>query len=200
MLTTDFNPADALNCRTEGPAVYIGFWGEYNNASLYGNWLNLSEINSAEDIQACIQYLRENHATPESPYLREEWMIQDSQNLPRELMGENPDLEKLAEFSQTAEEVGEEDLPALLAACNNLGQIIDADQFSEAFCGYWDSLGDYAQQTAEDCAGSREEIELMSRWPFNCIDWDSAGEELRLGGDVWTERIEGEGLAIFRNI
>jgi len=195
-----FDPRDALKSPEDRPGVYMGFWGEYNSGSYWGNWIDLGQIESKEDLEACIQYLREKHCQPGEENLREEWMIQDSQNLPSELQGENPDLEKLAEFSQTAQEVGEENLAALLAACNNLGQLLDADQFQECFCGYWDSLARYAMELADQTAGTPHELELMDRWPFNCIDWEAAGRELRLGGDVWTEFIDGEGLAVFRNI
>lgn len=34
---------------------------------------------------------------------------------------------------------------------------------------------DYARQFAEDCCGMEDDV----RWPFNCIDWEQAAEELK---------------------
>ena len=154
------------------PAYIWDSGGNTTAEAITGTGLTLGQIESKEDLEACIQYLRGKHCLPGEENLREEWMIQDSQNLPAELRGENPDLEKLAEFSQTAQEIGADDLQAYLKACDCLGYVLDASDFQDAFAGYWDSVEDYAMELAEDCAGSREEVELMSRWPFNCIDWE----------------------------
>ena len=195
-----FNPGDALKSPGDGPGIYMGFWGEYNSGSYWGNWIDLGEINSVDDLNACIKFLRELMPQLGHEHLREEWMIQSSQKIPAELSGENPDLKKLASFAETAQEIGSEDLDAYLKACDCLGYVLDESDFRDAFCGYWDSVEDYAMQLAEDCAGSREEAELTSRWPYNCIDWQQAGRELEIGGDIWTGFVDGKGLAIFRNI
>ena len=55
----------------------------------------------------------------------------------------------------------------------------------------WDSLADYAQELAEDCgmlSGHRgsPDSDITHSWPFTCIDWERAGRELEMGGDIWT--------------
>jgi antirestriction protein len=58
------------------------------------------------------------------------------------------------------------------------------EQFEEAYCGEWESLGDYAEELATDI-GEVTETQL-AMWPFTCIDWEQAGRELELGGEVWS--------------
>ena len=195
-----FNPAKALRCTHNGPAVYCGFWGCYADASLYGEWIDLRQADTADKINACIQLLR-LAAPARHAHNVEEWMFQDSQDLPNRFRTENPELSELEQYLEDLEEIEEADLPAFEAFCANFHDPQTADDFHEAFAGYWDSVEDYAMEMAEECAGSREEIELMSRWPFNCINWEKAGRELEIGGDIWsTNYINGKGYAIFRNI
>ena len=194
------NVKAAFNYPGSGPAVYMGFWGCYNDSDLYGAWLNLTEAKTADHINGLIQLLR-LAAPPKHNHNTEEWMIQDSQDLPSEFRTENPDLKKLETYLETIEEIAEDDLEAFKVFNDNFGETQSADDFIDAFGGYWDSIEDYAMQLAEDCEGSKEESELASRWPYNCIDWERAARELEIGGDIWSSKyIDGKGYAIFRNI
>lgn len=55
------------------------------------------------------------------------------------------------------------------------------EAFYEAYAGAWDSPADFAQQLAEDVGDIKWE-DLA--WPFTCIDWERAGNELMMG-DYW---------------
>ncbi len=70
------------------------------------------------------------------------------------------------------------------------------EQFEESYVGEFDSLGDYAQELATDIGdvtGSQ-----LTMWPFTCIDWERAGRELEMGGDVWTADASADRVWIFR--
>ena len=59
--------------------VYVGTYGKYNNGSLFGAWLNLSDYLDKEDFyEAC----RELHKDEEDA----EFMFQDWENVPGELL------------------------------------------------------------------------------------------------------------------
>lgn len=56
---------------------------------------------------------------------------------------------------------------------------------------------DYAQQLAEDIG---EASELATRWPYTCIDWANAWEELRLGDGYRLCDIGGDNWLVFRSV
>ena len=79
---------------TENPSLYVGTYAKYNNGSIEGEWLNLSDYSDADEfLEAC----KELHADEEDPEL----MFQDYEGFPEcfysESMGEN-ELEKLFKF------------------------------------------------------------------------------------------------------
>lgn len=62
--------------------VYVGTYGKYNNGSLFGSWLDLSDYSDKEDFyEAC----REIHKDEEDA----EYMFQDWENVPENLIGES---------------------------------------------------------------------------------------------------------------
>ena len=62
--------------------VYVGTYGKYNNGSLFGAWLDLSDYLNKEDFyEAC----RELHKDEEDA----EFMFQDWENVPEGLIGES---------------------------------------------------------------------------------------------------------------
>lgn len=73
------------------------------------------------------------------------------------------------------------------------------ERFEDEFRGTWDSIGEYAEELATDCAGSREDADRLrgGEWPYSCIDWERAGRELVMGGDVWTADAGGGSVHVF---
>lgn len=57
-----------------------------------------------------------------------------------------------------------------------------------------DLAGEYAYELASDTI---EDFEAKSsQWPFTCIDWENAGRELVIGGDVAEFEADGERMLI----
>lgn len=195
------NVSAALKMPDDGPAIYAGFYGCYASGSLYGSWINLNEAKTADHINGLIDLLRlaasDEHKIQNN---LEEVMIQDSQGLPDSLRSESLDFAELESYLESIDEISEDEKPAYDFYCSNFSEAQNADDFREAFCGYYESEEDYAQQLWEDCA-TTEEREAARRWPLNCIDWEHAARELRYGGDIYSSNyIIGHGYAIFRNI
>ena len=65
-----------------------------------------------------------------------------------------------------------------------------SEQFEAVFEGEFEDLASYAEQLAADVTTAD-----FDAWPVSCIDWERAGRELILGGDIWIA--EGVGLAIY---
>ena len=63
-------------------SVYVGTYAKYNNGSLFGAWLNLSNYSDKEEFyEAC----RELHKDEEDA----EYMFQDYENIPEALISES---------------------------------------------------------------------------------------------------------------
>ena len=80
---------------------------------------------------------------------------------------------------------------------------IDCENFQDAYCGEAEGCteeragADYAADLFED-SGTRESS--YDGWPFSCIDWDQAWEELRLSDGYRLHRISGDTWAVFRAV
>ena len=183
-----FDPVDAMTGIGDGPAIYMGFWGLYNDANLYGNWIKLEEANTAEKIEQCIDFLRQKYSNPQDHNL-EEWMVQDHENLPRCLHGENPDLDKIEEFMTALEDIGADNIEPYLMACDNQHSIIDADDFRDCFYGIYDSEEDFCQQFHDDNGSDLGPL-------ANHIDWESVWRDFDCDG--WhSKRLTNGDVAIF---
>lgn len=71
-------------------------------------------------------------------------------------------------------------------------------EFEDAYAGTWSSEADFAQDLATDIWDEGYGNRL--RWPFTCIDWNDAWEELRIGGDYYSIRDERGDLYFYRNL
>lgn len=200
-LNTEINVRDAFKLPDEGPAIYVGFWGCYNDGDLYGSWVDLSIATTADQIEACIELIRA--AAPEKHHdfnNLEEFMVQDSQGLPDTLRGENPDLNKIETYLETLQQMANDaELQAYQWYCNNFSELQDYQDFQDAFCGWHESGEDYAMELFEGCA-TREQTEAAQQWPLNCIDWEKAWRELSYDGHWISNWTPGHGYAVFRDI
>lgn len=72
--------------------VYVGTYNKYNNGSLFGKWLDLSDYSDKDEfLEAC----RELHKDEQDPEL----MFQDYENIPEALISESWLSEKFFEAS-----------------------------------------------------------------------------------------------------
>lgn len=83
--------------------------------------------------------------------------------------------------------------------------------FNDAYRGFWDSEREFAMNDADDAESTlkhalaayevgpygkpRPAADVDIPWPFNCIDWDMATDEL-FNGDYWSARGNG-GVHVF---
>ena len=71
--------------------VYVGTYNKYNNGSLFGKWLDLSDYSDKDEfMEAC----RELHKDDQDP----EFMFQDYENIPEALISESWLSEKFFEL------------------------------------------------------------------------------------------------------
>lgn len=195
------------------PQVWVGCLACYNAGDLVGEWFDATD--APTDVEDFNQRVEASTRVSNVHILEahEELWVFDHENFHGLLTGEcSPAV--AAEIAGVLARVDEPEAFALfvdreLGGYGYAQADWDAavEQFGDAFCGYFDSEADYAQELADEAGmlsvpndeyGRRDRRDLSSVWPFSCIDWDRAWNELRIGGDNWSEYVAGKGYAIFR--
>jgi antirestriction protein len=171
------------------PRIYVASLSDYNTGRLHGRWIDATQ--DAEDIAAEVHAMLAS--SPE--HGAEEWAIHDFENFAGIHLGEWESFETVATVAQLLEEHG----AAFAAWYSNESRDIADDlgsMFEEEYAGEWSSVADYAEELAEDMGGVPDDLS----WPLSCIDWERAGRELELGGDIWTVQTADFGVYVFRGV
>ncbi len=157
--------------------VYVGTYRKYNEGSIFGEWLQLSDHNSREEFyNAC----RELHNDEEDP----EFMFQDYENIPDGLISESWMSPKLFEVIQELENMSSEIQQAFLIWCsNNHSNFSDKEitdlitEFENDFIGEYDSEEDFARELIENRSD-------LNDFALQYFDYESYARDLFLG-DYW---------------
>ena len=131
--------------------VYVGTYGKYNNGSLFGAWLDLSDYSDKEEFyEAC----RELHKDEEDA----EYMFQDWENVPECLIGESWISENFFTLRDAVEDLGDTEQEAFFVWCNYKCHDLseeDADDliraFQDEYIGQYDDEEDFATQIVAEC-------------------------------------------------
>ena len=92
--------------------VYVGTYNKYNNGSLFGKWLDLSDYSGKDEfLEAC----RELHEDEQDPEL----MFQDIENIPEALISESWLSDKFFEFRDAIEKLSETQQEAFFVWCDH---------------------------------------------------------------------------------
>ena len=129
----------------------------------------------------------------------EEWAIHDHEGFAGLIKSEWPDLDELAAAAEILAGDDDDQRRGLLWLVNDRGcSITEAiDQCGDVRTYQADALdlaADYAQELAADVI--EDFHDRSSQWPFNCIDWASAGKELEMGGDIDLTEQDGERFVV----
>ena len=150
-----------LKIKALEPAVYVGTYGKYNNGSIDGKWLALSNYENADAFyKAC----RELHSDDPDP----EFMFQDNENMPCEF-GESGDI---AEVYKLLEIIKDLDLDADVIRAG-IALNIPLESIEDAYYGKYSSDIEFAEDYAE-----MRGFEEPMNWPFIHIDWQEAARNL----------------------
>jgi antirestriction protein len=145
-------------------ALYVGTYAKYNNGSIYGKWVKLSDYSDAEGF---LEYCRELHSDEEDP----EFMFQDFEGFPSSFYSESmscDELEKLLEYVNMNED--DRELLELYADATgyNITEVNLRDA-QDAHHGSADSEADFAERMAEECGDIPRDL---PRWIV--IDWEAS--------------------------
>ena len=142
---------------TATPRVYIASLSDYNNGSLLGEWFDLTDYNSADEVLEAIHNMLKGYDTEQGTaenmgQAREEWAARDFENLPQGLYSEMFDFAAYYEYAEALDRMDEAEIEAFTDYCENLGECMNAGQldgFRDAYNGHHDSEESFADQLAE---------------------------------------------------
>ena len=138
--------------------VYVGTYGKYNNGSLFGAWLDLSDYADKEEFyEAC----RELHKDEEDA----EFMFQDYENIPENLISESWISGNFFTLRDAVEKLGDTEQEAFFVWCNYKSHDLseeDADDlvrhFWDEYQGQYDDEEDFAYRIVEECYLKGQEV------------------------------------------
>jgi antirestriction protein len=141
--------ADTINIAEA--SVYVGTYRKYNDGSLAGAWLELKDY---ADIDGFYEACAALHQDEEDP----EYMFQDYENIPRDLVSESWISDKIFEVLKALEGLNENETEAFSIWCNNGHYDLSNDDpddlirsFRDEYRGQYRSEEDFATEYVADC-------------------------------------------------
>ena len=129
--------------------IYVCTYKKYNEGSIFGEWLDLSDYSDKEEfLQACAE-LHKDETDPE-------FMFQDYENIPECFISESSISEKLFDIINRIDEI--DNIEAFETYLNWRGCDLENDDFDslksdfeDAYIGEYNSKEDYAYGFVEKC-------------------------------------------------
>lgn len=164
----------------DAPRIYVGTYAKYNDGSIDGEWVDLTQFDSYEEF---VDHCRELHSDEEDP----EFMIQDYEGFPRKWYHEaglptEDEFDNINEFYMMDDSKKE----AFEVFVNYTG-LDSIEDFEEAYVGEFNSPEDFGSY-AVDSYGFPDDAEYY-------IDYESFGRDLTMDwhqGDPDETDAEGE--------
>lgn len=130
--------------------VYVGTYKKYNEGSLNGGWLDLYDYSDKEEFyEAC----KDLHMDENDP----EFMFQDWENIPDELISESYLSEKFFDLRNELDNLTDTEKEAFCTWINYIGYTIadnDAtdliNEFQDSYIGEYNDEEDFAYQIVEE--------------------------------------------------
>lgn len=159
--------------------IYVGTYAKYNEGSIFGKWMDLSNYSDSEEFYAACKELHSDEADPEL-------MFQDWENIPSSLIGESwlsenifAVIEAVGNLSETQQEA----FAAWLSFTSNNIASEDIDDLIESFeddyQGQYESEEDYAEEVVDQCYD-------LPDFAKTYFDYEKFARDLFIG-DYWYE-------------
>lgn len=159
--------------------IYVGTYAKYNNGSIYGKWLDLSDYSDKEEFyEAC----HELHGDEPNA----EFMFQDWENIPSSLIGESWLSDNLFEVIEAVSELDENEREAFYIWLNDGNRDMDTedingliDSFRDDYQGNYKDEEDYAYEIIEQCYD-------LPEFALSYFDYEKFARDLFMT-DYWFE-------------
>ena len=150
-----------MSHKTEA-ALYVGTYSKYNNGSIAGQWVKLSDYSDAAEF---LEYCKELHKDEEDPEL----MYQDCEGIPDRFYSEcmsEEELQELYDFLDMDDDDRDMLEMYIEATGDSSATLRDAQ---DAFHGTADSEAEFAERIAEECGEIPRDL---PRWIV--VDWEAS--------------------------
>lgn len=132
-------------------AIYVGTYAKYNAGSLFGKWFNLSDFTDKDEFMEACKKLHKDEDDPE-------FMFQDRENIPEELVSESWISEKFFELRDKVEDMDATEQEAFSVWLDYESRDLSKDdvddlvkKFEDDYIGKYDEEEDYAREVVEQC-------------------------------------------------
>ncbi|MDR0796915.1 MAG: antirestriction protein ArdA [Tannerella sp.] len=157
--------------------IYVGTYAKYNDGSIFGDWMDLSDYSDSEEFYtAC----RELHNDEEDPEL----MFQDWENIPSGLISESSLSKNIFEVIETVSDLEETRQEAFGVWLNHTGNDIDTNDihgliksFEDDYQGEYKDEEDFAYHIVEECYE-------LPEFALTYFDYEKFARDLFIG-DYW---------------
>lgn len=152
--------------------VYVACLASYNEGTLYGEWLDLADYSSKDEIMTAIGEMLAKSPTAGA----EEWAVFDYDGVPAAFAGtEYPDFDGLIRLQEIA---ADHDEDVIEAAGEISSGIEELESTLEGFAGCYDSEDDFGAEQWEEM-GLIDQIPEALRY---YIDYEAWTRDCRLNG------------------
>jgi antirestriction protein len=160
-------------------SIYVGTYAKYNDGSIFGKWLKLSDYADRNEFyEACAEL----HSDEEDP----EYMFQDYEHIPKGLIGESWLSENAFEVLEALGNLNDNDMEAFLIWCDNDHKDFsssDIDElisdFQDDYRGHYNSEEDFARELVDQ----REDL---NDFALEYFDYEAYARDL-FCGSYWSE-------------
>lgn len=158
--------------------IYVGTYRKYNEGSIFGEWLTLSDYSDKDEFyEAC----KKLHSDEEDP----EYMFQDWEYIPESLISESWISDKIFDLIHQVDDIP--DFDVFMAFISMTGYSLDEEdlgyllsKFNDCYAGKFDSETDYAEHYIEQCY---ELSDFMQTY----FDYDKFANDLFIGDYYYTD-------------
>jgi antirestriction protein len=131
--------------------IYVGTYAKYNEGSIFGKWMDLSDFSDKSEFLAACRELHQDESDPEL-------MFQDWENIPSALISESWLSDNIFEIIDVVSELSETQQEAFSVWLNYTNHDIVSEDitdllvsFEEDYQGEFQNEEDYAYDLVEQC-------------------------------------------------
>jgi len=160
-------------------AVYVGTYAKYNDGSIFGKWLKLSDYVDKEEFYAACHELHNDEEDPE-------FMFQDYENIPKGLISECSISDNIFEIIEAFDNMDRDQKEPFLIWCDNGHHNLSDEDINDLISDFEsDYIGEYSSE--EDFARELiEERSDLSDFAKEYFDYEAYAKDL-FSGNYWSE-------------
>lgn len=160
-------------------SIYVGTYAKYNDGSLYGKWLDLSDFSDKKEFYDACHELHNDEVDPE-------FMFQDWEFIPEDLICESWLSDDFFDIRDALNDLTEDEQEAFFVWCNygshdlSKGDITKLiSSFQDDFQGKYNDEGDFAYELIQQCYD-------LPEFALSYFDYEKFARDLFIG-DYWFE-------------